>query len=282
MKKILLITGYFFHVNYWISGFYLYMCAAENCWHFQPDKAQLFILVLSYLLNSKILCNDDYSAKCELRLHSSPCFPFFQQSGSELVYTNTLQNVRPYTKVSRLPSLILPLACRIPGVQAKGPLYNVSMPKEVEIFGVVRYWIEIYLPGQGPVTQSTRSLRLLPQRMRRGAGLPSKINTTSTSSINSTSTSSINRTSTSSPSTTSSTLATTSYAIGSKINQLDIYVLSNCSIVGAQMIVSNCITSNTSDFAETMPFLNQGLVAIDLFHVIVWGYHLGEDRYCMK
>ncbi|XP_045889189.1 uncharacterized protein LOC123959278 [Micropterus dolomieu] len=197
------------------------------------------------------------------------------QSGSELVYTNTLQSVRPYTKVSRLPSLILPLACRIPGVQAKGPLYNVSMPKEVEIFGVVRYWIEIYLPGQGPATQSTRSLRLLPQRLRRGAGLPSKINTTSTSSINSTSTSSINRTSTSSPSTTSSpnthssTLATTSYAIGSKINQLDIYVLSNCSIGGAQMIVSNCITSNTSDFAETMPFLNQGLVAIDLFHVIV-------------
>lgn len=200
----------------------------------------------------------DYSAECELRL--------FQHSGSELVYTNTLHSVRPFSLVSRRPSLILPLACRIPGVQAKGPQYKMSMPTEKEAFGELAIWIEIHFPGQGPLSKFTNKPRFyIPQvdsnRVRREAESPSESNTTST---NSTDTSS------------------SSMAVGSKITNLDLHVMSNCSIGRAEMIVSNCLESETEDFAVSQPIIQQGSVTIASFPVIGWGYHLQQDKYCVK
>ncbi|XP_032377352.1 uncharacterized protein LOC116692880 [Etheostoma spectabile] len=157
-------------------------------------------------------------------------------SGSELVYTNTLRSVRPYTMVSRQPSLVLPLACRIPGAQVKGSQFEVSMPTEKETFGEFRIWIGIYLPGEGPLgkytrTPKMRSLPLLKGRLRREAELTS-ISTNASTSIRG--------------------------AIGSKIEMLDLQVMSNCSVAQAQMIVSSCIESETEDFAESYPLLKQG------------------------
>ncbi|KAM8761885.1 uncharacterized protein AB9X84_006783 [Acanthopagrus schlegelii] len=178
-------------------------------------------------------------------------------SGSELVYTNTLRSVRPYTKVSRQPSLILPLACRIPGVQATGPNYKISLPSETEMFGPLRIWIEVLMPGEGPMAEFTRtpkfrSLQLSPERSRREAESPSKIDTsTNSSSTNSTDNSS-----------------STSGAVGSRITQLDLHVMSNCSIKRAEMIVSNCIESETEDFAESRPILRQGCTTPNTLEVI--------------
>lgn len=175
------------------------------------------------------------------------------QSGSELVFTNTLQTVRSYSRVSREPSLVLPLACRIPGIQAKGPQYNVELPTETETFGEVEFWIEIYLPGEGPMAQFTRnpSFRLLqfPERVRREAESPLPRN--STSSTNSTSTGSTNNS------------TSTGLAIGSRLKQLDLHVFSNCSIDRAELLVSNCIESATEDFAVSQPILEKGCATSD-------------------
>ncbi|XP_039987817.1 uncharacterized protein LOC120792657 isoform X2 [Xiphias gladius] len=159
-------------------------------------------------------------------------------SGSELVYTNTLQSVRPYTVVSRQPSLILPLACRIPGAQVKGPQYKIGMPTEEETFGQVTFWMEFHLPGQGPLAKFTRIPRLRsiyvpPGRVRREAESPSWRNITSNSSG----------------------------AFESRVDQLDLHVMSNCSVDRAELMVSNCIESETEDFAETSPILEQGCAA---------------------
>nr|XP_029133844.1 uncharacterized protein LOC114920432 [Labrus bergylta] len=184
------------------------------------------------------------------------------QSGSELVYTNTLKSVQPYTLVRRTPSLILPLACRIPGVQAKGPKFQLGIPTEKETFGAVRYWIEFYSPGYGPFAKFTRdpelrTLRMAPSRIRREVEPLSEINTPSSSNSSSftnytTPSSSPNRT------TASFIDSTTRMEVGSKLNVLDLHVRSNCSINRAEMIVSNCLQSETEDFAVSFPILNQG------------------------
>ncbi|XP_054472390.1 mucin-2-like [Anoplopoma fimbria] len=153
-------------------------------------------------------------------------------SGSELVYTNTLQSVRPYTKVSRQPSLVLPLACRIPGVQAKGPQYEIGMPLEKETFGEVTVWLEVHLPGEGPMGEFTRipkfrSLQMAPRRKRR------ETESTSESNSNTTTT-------------------------GSRISKLDLQVMSNCNIDRAEVLVSSCIESETKDFEVYSPILEQG------------------------
>lgn len=193
--------------------------------------------------------------------------------------------------VSRLPSLVLPLACRIPGVQAKGPQYKIGMPTEKETFGEIRVWIELHMPGQGPLAKFTSLPRFrshfLPGRVRREVESPSESNSTSptdspgsnniTSTIytnsSSTSTSSISLTNSPSNSTTNSsnTITTTasSGGVGSRISQLDLHVMSNCSIDRAEMIVSNCIESETADFTVYHNILDQGSVTISLFPVIV-------------
>lgn len=185
---------------------------------------------------------------------SSSLSPVLQQAGSELVYTNTLQSVRPYTMISRKPSLILPLACRIPGIQVKRPQYNITIPTEKETFGLFNFHLEFYLPGQGTLAKFTstpkfRALQQLPARRRREAESPS-----GSKSISIRSTSNDNR---------------ASGAIGSRINQLDLYVLSNCSVNQTELIVSQCIQSETEDFAVNTPILQQGSVPIYLFELVL-------------
>ncbi|ROL51218.1 Transaldolase [Anabarilius grahami] len=80
--------------------------------------------------------------------------------GSELLYTNTLRSINPNSTISRVATLILPLACRIPGQQAKGPIFKISIPEEVETFGAVSFWIEFHLPGEGPLAVETRLPRM--------------------------------------------------------------------------------------------------------------------------
>ncbi|KAI3376916.1 hypothetical protein L3Q82_000165 [Scortum barcoo] len=157
-------------------------------------------------------------------------------SGSELVYTNTLKTVRPYTMVSRQPSLILPLACRIPETQISGPEFKIGMPTETEIFGFVRVWLELQLPGEGPLANFTRTanFRSTPRRVRREVK---------------------------SPTTTSTRNSTSSGAVGSRIDQLDLLVISNCSIDRAEVVVSSCIESESEDFTASHPILDHGCIA---------------------
>ncbi|XP_029578234.1 oncoprotein-induced transcript 3 protein-like [Salmo trutta] len=89
-------------------------------------------------------------------------------SGSEMVYTNTLRSVRN-TVISRQPTLIMPIACRFPGVETKGPRYAINMPSEQETFGIVKFWLEFYRPGEGPMANRTKIPKfrhLLPSSQR--------------------------------------------------------------------------------------------------------------------
>ncbi|KAM8893828.1 uncharacterized protein AB9W97_010772 isoform 2-T2 [Spinachia spinachia] len=154
-------------------------------------------------------------------------------SGSDLVYTNTLQSVRGFAIISRRPSLVLPLACRIPAVQARGPQYQVHIPTQKEAFGEVAVWLEVHEPGEGPLGNFTglprpRSLALAPGRARREAQFSN---------------------------------ASSRLAIGSRFSQLDLQLLSNCSITGAKMLVGNCRRSETTDFAEATFILDQGCLS---------------------
>ncbi|XP_024151054.1 uncharacterized protein LOC112160632 [Oryzias melastigma] len=152
-------------------------------------------------------------------------------SGSELVYTNTLRTVRPYTMVSRRPTLVLPLACRIPQVQARGPHYTVEMPSDAEVFGNVYVWIEVHQPGQGSLARYTANPRFMPNlrslpRVRRDTG-----------------------------SNGSPAVAT---KISSRIKELDLYLMSNCSMLKVEMVVTKCVESETEDFAVSNPIMDQG------------------------
>lgn len=166
-------------------------------------------------------------------------------SGSELVYTNVLQSVRSYTVVSRELSLILPLACRIPGVQASGPQFQLSMPSEKETFGDIRFWIEIFFPGEGPMAEFTSKpkFRKLTRRARREVESPEESDTSIGQATG-------NNTSGRRP-------------VGSKIDKLDLHVMSNCSIDRAEMMVSSCIESENEDFRDSHPILNQGCSVSD-------------------
>lgn len=138
--------------------------------------------------------------------------------------------------IRRSPILILPLACRIPGVQVKGPQYAVGIPTEREIFGVLRVWIEFHLPGEGPLDKFTSTPRFRSSfqgRKRR------QVDVGTGSSADNT---------------------VKAMVVGSRIKQLDLYVLSNCSIGRAQMVVSDCMQSETEDFAVRQPLLQHGSV----------------------
>lgn len=156
-------------------------------------------------------------------------------AGSELVYTNTLKSVH-HTMISRRPSLILPLACRIPGVQVKGPQYAIGMPTERETFGEVRVWLEFHLPGQGPLARLTSTPRFRSNfpplaRFRREAGQE-------------------NSTSNNGPQ--------AGLELDEMVKQLDLYVMSNCSVDRAEMIVSDCMESEMENFTVSRPILEKG------------------------
>lgn len=146
-------------------------------------------------------------------------FDLFQRFGSELLYTNTLRSTSPNSTISRVATLILPLACRIQ--QAQAPAFRISMPSEVETFGAVSFWIELHVPGEGPMAAETRrpQMRSSPAvrapRERRSAG---------------------------------------------RTDTLDLHVFSNCSLAHAELMVARCVESGTPDFINTRPLLNHGLV----------------------
>lgn len=162
------------------------------------------------------------------------CLFVFQHTGSELVYVNTLQSVPSFSVVKKNPSLFLPLACRIPGVQAKGPSHRLNIPTEKEVFGPVAFSIKLYFPGEGPFGNFTRVPRLLDSRtrVRRDAEPPLES-------------------------------ANNSFKAGSRIQMLYLTVMSNCSIGRAEMVVSNCIESETEDFAKYTTIITQGSVMVD-------------------
>lgn len=207
-------------------------------------------------------------------------------SGDELIYTNTLKTVRASTQViRRLPILVLPLACRIPGVQAKGPQYEIGIPKEKEVFGEVEFKLEFHFPGKGPLgrftsspvfrTDNVRILRRERRELRAGNSTTASPSNTTVSSGGASSastvsggnssisvTSSANVTSLSnSTSATAATTTNSSAEIGSKIDTLDLYVTSNCSVARAEIIVSSCLESATADFNVSHPLLDGGCTA---------------------
>ncbi|XP_076589101.1 uncharacterized protein LOC143322081 [Chaetodon auriga] len=185
-------------------------------------------------LNSPSCPVDFNSTHLTAHISLSGCGTKTVHAGSELVYTNTLQTVHT-SIIRRQPSLTLPLACRIPGAQAKGPQYEISMPSETETFGNVEFWVEVHFPGEGPLSNFTRvprfrSLEVASGRLRRDLGRSER-------STNSRA------------------------AVGSKLDKLDLHLLSNCTVDRAQMLVSNCSESETEDFAVSHPILDYGCSA---------------------
>ncbi|XP_068431434.1 uncharacterized protein [Clinocottus analis] len=170
------------------------------------------------------------------------------QSGSELVYTNVLKSVRAFTMVSRQPSLELPLACRIPGVQAKGPNYYLTMPSEEETFGAVEIRLEVHPPGEGPLANFTRTskfrqLQMMNEQLQEVTESRSESNSPSDIFSNKRS------------------FASKSKVVGERITELDLQVFSNCSIDRSEMVVRDCIESETEDFATSNPILDEGCTA---------------------
>lgn len=142
-----------------------------------------------------------------------------QQTDTELIYVNLLQTVNPNSVITRKPTLMLPLACRIPTALASGPQYQIGIPTELETFGEARIMIMVTIP------------ELSSARRRREVG--SSVGT----------------------------------PIGSSIAALDVTVMHQSTAERAELMISNCIESDTEDFANFRPFVERGSVAINLFHV---------------
>ncbi|XP_077419173.1 uncharacterized protein LOC144050095 [Vanacampus margaritifer] len=154
-------------------------------------------------------------------------------AGTELVYTNTLKSVRLSSMISRQPSLILPLACRIPAVRARGPNFNIAVPPTA--FDNADVKIEFHLPGEGPLALYTSrpqfsSLGLLPGRLRRDSASASHIRT------------SLEK-------------------LGTRIKALDLHLLSNTTLERAELSIERCVRSETDDFAERDTILENGCKA---------------------
>ncbi|XP_059363036.1 uncharacterized protein LOC132101839 [Carassius carassius] len=142
--------------------------------------------------------------------------------GSELLYTNTLRSINPNTTISRVATLILPLACRIPAQQAKGPAFKISIPEEVKTFGAVSFWLEFHLPGKGPMASKTSLPHLRSSPPVRGAR---------------------------------------ELRASDRMDMLDLHVFSNCSLARAELMVGRCVESETEDLTNARPLLNQGCVS---------------------
>lgn len=175
---------------------------------------------------------ETFSAAVQQNLATYVDLRLFQQSGSELVYTNTLHSVKTRSVVRRKPILVLPLACRIPSVQVMGPQYQMSIPTEEQTFGLLRFWIEVFQPGDGPMKEFTGNPRFrtddVPNRVRRN----------------------VQRS-----------------AISSRFNYLDLHVMSNCSILQAEMI-TRCLGCPTNDYRNCKSLIEQGSVTHALIPAI--------------
>ncbi|XP_061617390.1 uncharacterized protein LOC133471658 [Phyllopteryx taeniolatus] len=156
-------------------------------------------------------------------------------AGRELVFTNTLKSVRPYSMITRQPSLILPLACRIPAVQARGPNFNVTVP--VTVFFNSDVWLEFHLPGEGPFAEYTyhpqfRPLGLMPGPMRRDSAPVRHIRALQG-------------------------------GLGSRIKELDLHLLSNTTLKRAELSVKRCVESASENFAESLIIMDNGCTAVN-------------------
>nr|XP_057901880.1 uncharacterized protein LOC131097689 isoform X2 [Doryrhamphus excisus] len=165
------------------------------------------------------------------------------QTGNELVYTNTLKSVRPFSMISRHPSLILPLACRIPGIQARGPNFNITVPTTT--FDNDGIWIEFHLPGEGPLSRVTsnpvyRPIGLIPRRLRREAARGHHIHSRQA-------------------------------AVGSRLEKLDLHVLTNTTMNRVEMIMKSCMASEKEDMADSSVILEEGCSASNTTVEIVTG-----------
>ncbi|XP_077375021.1 uncharacterized protein LOC144017384 [Festucalex cinctus] len=154
-------------------------------------------------------------------------------AGTELVYTNTLKSVRPSSMISRQPSLILPLACRIPAVRARGPNFNIAVPATA--FDNADVWLEFHLPGEGPLALYTSHpqfspIGLLPGRLRRDAASVSHIRTSQGE-------------------------------LGTRIKAMDLHLLSNTTLERSELSIERCVQSATHDFAERHTILENGCKA---------------------
>ena len=123
-----------------------------------------------------------------------------QQVGSELIYTNTLQTVHSDTMIRRLPSLILPLACHISAVKAKGQYRSIIV--EDAIFGSPSFWLEFGSPRISAFQSESGNTK-------------------------------------------------------QQVEQLDMYVMSNCRTARVELIVDNCVWSVTENLSDPQP-LQQG------------------------
>ncbi|XP_029964440.1 uncharacterized protein LOC115400563 [Salarias fasciatus] len=189
-------------------------------------------------------CPVDYnSTHLTAHISLSGCGTQTVHAGSDLVYTNTLRSVRPYTVVNRRPSLLFPLACRIPAAQVQGPHHSIDLPTESETFGDFRFWMEFYPPGEGPLAQFTsrptfRSNPLFESRARREAE-SERENTTVHLSTH--------------PDSDSMPVAS-----GDRFRFLDLHVMSDCQVERSELIVSSCLDSETMDFERSQRFLDKG------------------------
>ena len=154
-----------------------------------------------------------------------------QHVGSELIYTNTLQSVHSDTMIRRLPSLILPLACHISPVKAKGQ-YRSIIGEEEEIFGSVTFWLDFSSPDRGPFSSIMQNATF----RHFGISAPS---TYSLQAVE---------------------LPKRRFfpAAQQQVEQLDLYVMSNSRIARVELIVDNCIWSVTEDLSDPQPLLEQG------------------------
>ncbi|CAL1604737.1 unnamed protein product [Knipowitschia caucasica] len=169
-------------------------------------------------------------------------------SGDELIYTNKIYTDIKSTQVIRRSNrLVLPLACRIPGVKATGPNYKNMDTPETKVFGPKpKVALTFHFPGQGPLSKFTKNpnFRTNTRRVRREVGDESKNATSNTT--------------TAAPSVTE---AATTAAIGSQIQQLDMYVSSNSSAPRVEMIVNSCWESETEDFKNPHLVMESGCTA---------------------
>ncbi|XP_077476143.1 uncharacterized protein LOC144089131 [Stigmatopora argus] len=150
--------------------------------------------------------------------------------GTELVYTNTLKSVHPSSLITRDPSLIFPLACRIPAVLARSPNFNIKIPTNAFDNTAVR--LEFYIPGEGPMAKYTRNPRFNPLELIR-----ERVQLDSSPARH---------------------IRAVQGQQGSMIKDLDLHLISNTTLARAEISVQRCVESETADFTKSYIFLEEG------------------------
>ncbi|XP_061830840.2 uncharacterized protein [Nerophis lumbriciformis] len=227
------------------------------------------------------------------RISLNGCGTKTVQAGTELVYTNTLKSVRSFTMISRHPSLILPLACRIPSVKASGPVFNVTVP--VESFDDVDIRLEFHFPGEGPLSRFTgtaqiQSVPLLRSKSAlryqggsgngevrgsgngevRGSGNDEvrgsgngEVRGSGNAEVRGSGVGEVRGSGDSEVrgSGDSEVIGSGDSEEGSTIDKLDLHLFANTTVDRVQMIIKSCLTSETADFAASSVILQEGCAA---------------------